>query len=32
MLLAFFTYKPASILQAFKDVLGAEEDDESQTA
>ena len=31
MLLAFFTYKPASILQAFKDVLGADED-ESQTA
>jgi ATP synthase protein I len=26
MLLAFFTYKPASVLQAFKDVLANPED------
>ena len=33
MLLAFFTYKPASILQAFKDVLGEDDaDDEGQPA
>ena len=28
MLLAFFTYKPASVLQAFKDVLENSEDEE----